>query len=374
MTPINATDYPGPDDATLAAYYAERCTPEESDLIERWRDASPANAVSLEAGRRVWIQAAGSRVAVDTARMLDRFRAAVDGEAVSSVGGVGRRLWGKGMLRQWTGYAVATTGAILSIALAAFVHGRMTVPTAPHAVQRYSTTAGQRATVTLANGTEVLLGPATTLAVNPSVSNTGMTVVLTGQARFTVTPHSGALFLVRTGNAVARVLGTRFFLRRYATDRTSRVTVTDGRVSLHSSQSATLPDSGVVLTAHTFGVVDDSGRIHVTPNLIVADDTAWTTGRLVFRNTPARDVLLDVSRAYGVDIQLADSALAEYPLTWSVSMTDSSLNEVLDVLATVLHAHVVRSGRTVTLVSGQPPSSKPLLPHHPFTSELQYGR
>lgn len=279
--------------------------------------------------------------------------------------------WAFGEMLRISAIAVAT----LVVLFIAGIAIRRATPTTSHAAAQariYATRAGQRAVVTLSDGSQVTLAPATTVRTSVSAETQAMMVRVDGEALFHVVHRSNAPFTVETRNAVTRVLGTQFVVRQYAADRLSQVVVTDGRVSLHSVQ---YPNAvGTVMAAHTLGTVDDSGRVTVAPNIAVDDYIAWTTGQLVFKKAPVRDIVADLGRAYGVEITLGDSTLAQHTLTWSIPVAHMTLAGALDALTGILDAHVVRLGNTLTIVPGQATRTRP---HHRdslITQEHTYGQ
>ena len=54
-----------------------------------------------------------------------------------------------------------------------------------------------------------------------------------------------------------------------------RVVVTDGRVAVRGA------GLDAILTNRMLGIIDDSGRVSVTPNINIDDYSALTSGRLV---------------------------------------------------------------------------------------------
>jgi transmembrane sensor len=179
---------------------------------------------------------------------------------------------------------------------------------------------------------------------------------------------------VQTGNAVARVLGTTFMVRQYATDQVARIVVADGRVSLQGVRGGAIVGKSTVLASSTLGTVDDSGNVQVTPQIAVEDYTSWTTGRLVFRDTPACDVVAELGRAYGVDIRIADSALAAHVLSWKVALAQRSLADVLQPLVDILDAHSVRAGGGIIIVPGRAASVRPADPNFLYKLESRHGK
>jgi transmembrane sensor len=254
----------------------------------------------------------------------------------SPVPGAGfRRHHGSGAWRGWAGGAIAA--ATLVVAVLSFVwHERgerhVTPESAP--VHTYATSVGQRATVTLSDGTRVTLAPATTLRVPSDFGRASRAVVLDGQGYFDVAHVTGAPFVVRAGRTTARVLGTAFDVRHYANDAAVQVVVTSGKVEM-------APRTGhptVLLTAGTMGrTTSDSTATATAVN--DADYTAWRDGRLVFRDAPVAEVLKTVGRWYGIDARLADSSLGQGALTATFdfkSMTNAvtALEVLLDATAT----------------------------------------
>jgi len=275
--------------------------------------------------------------------------------------------------RRQVGLAVALCGVV-----GAMLWGRAHRTSRPDMVRTYVSAPGRLTTVQLASGVQAILGPATTMSVVVGASDRQTTVSLVGQAYFTVHAKDRAPFTVRAGHAVARVLGTTFLVRRYATDHAARVIVADGKVSVRGVQNlareSTVTDSGAIMGTRTIGIVDDSGHVRVTPNITVEDYTDWTTGRLVFRQTPVQDIAAELSRAYGVDIRLTDSTLSRRALTWTISIPQLTLADVLDALTGVLNAHVTQSGKIITIVPGRPGAAKPAGARTPYILESQYGR
>jgi transmembrane sensor len=243
-------------------------------------------------------------------------------------------------------------------------------------VRTYATAVGQQATVTLADGSRALLGPATTLSVRSDSPNAGLDLHVIGQAMFTVAHNQKRPFRVHVGNAVARVLGTTFLVRQYAADRLTSVVVTEGRVSLQGVRDHAGISDSKVLTANMLGTVNDSGQVLVLPNVAVEDYTGWTRGQLVFHKTLVRDAVIELGRAYGVEIRVSDSSLAAQTLNCTVLVAQQSLEDVLEPLSVALDAHAVLTGRVITLVPGRVAPPRSVNPRSPYTSKPEgaYGR
>jgi transmembrane sensor len=242
----------------------------------------------------------------------------------------------------------------------------------PVPAQVYVTAPGQQSIVTVAKGTQAVLAPGTKMTVS-STASAGTVVAVVGQVLFTIEHQTAAPFVVQAGAATARVLGTTFLVRRYPTESATRVVVVSGRVGIAPTLGTSHRGAAAVLDAGTLGVVDDSGRIDVTPHIVIEDYTAWTAGRLVFRQTPVRDIVAELSRTYGVDIQLVDSTLAKRAFTWTVPVARLTLDGALDALVSALDAHVSRKGSVIWIAPGSV-TTAPTRAHPPYTPETHYGR
>jgi ferric-dicitrate binding protein FerR (iron transport regulator) len=96
--------------------------------------------------------------------------------------------------------------------------------------------------------------------------------------------------------------------------------------------------------------VDSVGRITVRRNVDLSRYLGWTQGALVFNDTPLRDAVRDVERAYDVRVTIADSDLAVKLVT--ASFARQSIDEVLEEITHVVGAHYERTGRRVVIRRG----------------------
>jgi transmembrane sensor len=235
--------------------------------------------------------------------------------------------------RRWLAPIVS---AALTVAAALLVATIVRVPrpatTGGHA---YVTVPGQRESVTLSDGTQLSLAPASRLTVSADYGVSRRDVALEGEAYFVVAHDGRRPFAVHVRNAIAQDIGTRFSVRSYPETPTVRVVVADGAVAL----------DGKTLTRDMLGEVDAGGRTTVTTGIDTAAYLAWTRGELVFRRATLRDVAPDLSRWYGVDIRLADPSLDSLMVT--TSFKDESLDEALTSLAASLRVSVARHGSVV---------------------------
>jgi hypothetical protein len=73
---------------------------------------------------------------------------------------------------------------------------------------------------------------------------------------------------------------------------------------------------------------------------------------LVFDHVLLRDVVRELIRAYGVDIRIADMALAVQPVGIDVSVSEQRIGDVLALLGEVTRSHYTYDGKMYVIVPG----------------------
>lgn len=338
----------------LDRYCAGRLSPAEADALDAWFVEHPEWRKKLPVLREALTQAVPAAVAPDVVRaMAQRMLAADDrGAARHSIDRPHTKsriaIPAPRMRSTWQRWGIVGAGAVAAILIAALSPTFRTLvrrSSASVAPRHYAVGRAQSATIQLTDGSTVVLAPETRLTYTTDAHGARI-VTLDGEAFFTVVPHAGRPFLVRTGRATTRVLGTAFDVRHYPTDRETHVAVTTGKVVV---AGATAAHPSVTLVAGTVGVVTDSTAI-LTSTDSASRYTAWTSGMLVFHNVATTEILAALSRWYGYEFRVADSAITAQSVTATFSTRSSS--EALDNLKILLNVELTIDGDVVTLRAG----------------------
>ncbi|MCR5879461.1 FecR family protein [Phenylobacterium sp. J367] len=123
-----------------------------------------------------------------------------------------------------------------------------------------------------------------------------------GEAFFEVAHDASRPFVVEADGARIRALGTKFDVRRE--NGAVNVTLLQGAVRVSPASGA----QPVVLAPNQQAVVQRSGPIR-TAAADAARTTSWTTGRLMFRQTPLASAIAEVNRYSDREVVLSDPAL-----------------------------------------------------------------
>ncbi len=227
--------------------------------------------------------------------------------------------------------------------------------------QHVVTAVGERRVLPLADGSAVVLGPASTLDVPAGYGGAARRVHLTGEAYFRVVHDDQRPFEVAAGDAIVHDVGTAFVVRAGGTPgQPVDVAVTTGVVRLQAAGPASpgTERDGVLLRAGDRGRVAaatsgaPAAAAVVARGADVGSDTAWTTGHLVFRDAPLGDVAGALRRWYGIDLRFADSAVAQRHLT--ATFAGESTGAVLHVIELATGARLDRHGDTVVVREAAP--------------------
>jgi transmembrane sensor len=325
---------------------SDESTPEERTAFEAWLAESPDRRELLatlveqrDAGKRFDVNAAWRAVAARTVQSASPTPAATP---VARLDRHRRRTVRFGTLQR-------LAAAIVLVVLGGFAAWRMhwvlPNPAATREVAWHETSAprGAHATITLADGSLVLLNAGSTIRYAADSASGPRDVYLTGEAYFTVTHDATRPFRVHAARATVQDVGTKFVVRAWGGTLDAIVVVTQGAVAL--TRDGTPSSDTAQLTAGMLGRVGASGPV-VTRRVDVAKYTAWTEGRITFDDATLAEAVPTIERWYDVEIVVTDTALARHRV--SAEFRDESLGDVLNALSVALNADVRREGRKVT--------------------------
>jgi transmembrane sensor len=236
-----------------------------------------------------------------------------------------------------------------------------------HRYPLFSTDIGERRSITLADGSTVDLNARSRLRVEFSKSERRVEL-LDGQALFQVAKDKARPFIVHSGDATVRAVGTQFDV--YRKDSGTTITVLEGRVAVYSSaevepmSSASAPAIPSGAPQHTASVssassttsnaagesahvpfnaelADPSGagaiflsageQVTVTPDgagtavpqhADITAATAWMQRKLIFEGSKLSDVVAEFNRYNRRQLVIEDPRLKDFEISGVYSSTD----------------------------------------------------
>lgn len=205
----------------------------------------------------------------------------------------------------------------------------------------HATGIGQRATLDLADGSRVELGPDSALDVDLR-ADARRVHLRRGQAHFQVAADPLRPFVVRAGAAEVRALGTGFDVNLLGDEVV--VTVTEHAVEVAAG-------TGTPRVLHAgWQLSCDGSRLSPGRQVDLDGATAWRRGRLVFDEAPLGQVLRELARYRRGRMLLMDPDLGALPVSAVIDTADAAA--ALDHLAASLPIRL-RDLPGVTLISGR---------------------
>lgn len=184
-----------------------------------------------------------------------------------------------------------------------------------------STPAGTTTTVTLSDGTQVLLSANSRLTYDKDFTDKKREVSLVGEARFSVAKEANRPFIVRTEQIQTQVLGTVFDVKAYP-QTPPDVTLYEGKVEVSlNGKSPRKMQPGEQAT------ISKEGKLQLAQ--ASADQGKWTEGEFAFDNKKLIDVMIAIASWYNISAVCQHSRLLEERIYFHMER----VKEVKDVLA-----------------------------------------
>ncbi|UVL92773.1 FecR family protein [Pseudomonas siliginis] len=222
-------------------------------------------------------------------------------------------------------YAVAAS--VLAVALGLGLFSGLNHPGGYRA--EFATAPGERKHVALPDGSVIDLNSRSRLQVRYE-QDRRVIELSAGEAMFSVEHDASRPFIVEAGSGRVTVTGTRFDVRRDATQ--TRVAVEQGTVKVQGSAA---PDNQFInLTAGLGTAVDAQGKVLPAYAVNPAQLTAWRNGKLVFNNASLSEVAAEVSRYRDKPLTVSQPNVASLRLT-SVFKSDDT-DALLKALPSIL--------------------------------------
>lgn len=165
---------------------------------------------------------------------------------------------------------------------------------------------GVKSTVTLPDGTTVLLNGGTSLAyVSSTFGLKERRVILNGEAFFDVKHNEKVPFIVSSGVTQVKVLGTRFNVEAYHADECVKVTLESGKVCMKIAEAG----EECVLVPNQQAIYDKTSHELVRQTVNVNEVVSWRNDEMFFNDTPLEEIVKKLERRFNVHIVIQSEEL-----------------------------------------------------------------
>ncbi|MRX68511.1 FecR family protein [Flavobacterium resistens] len=189
---------------------------------------------------------------------------------------------------------------------------------------------GKRFKLQLSDGTVVSLNSGTTLRYPEQFGINGTrNIYLTGEAFFEVAKDKSHPFIVHANQANIEVLGTKFNVSAYPENPTVNGTLLEGSIQMYEAVN---PSNAILLVPNQMATWQNNSKKIVIKEVDPAFYAAWTKGELAFKDTPFSTIAKIIQRTYDVEIINENSDLAKQSFTGTIKISESSVENILDLL------------------------------------------
>lgn len=295
----------------LRRYIRGEVTSEERRKVARWLDEAPANMREFLALRKLY----------DISLWQTDMDVIPERRSVI----LPIRRWAFEMLK------------VAAILIVGFLLAKGMLTTQPEAVtmQTIHVPPGQRAELTLADGTEVWLNSGTTLRFPDRFDADSRQVELDGEGYFSVEYDESRPFAVQAGHYVVHVLGTEFNVKAYHDSPLFETALINGSVEISAPGMA----SDLRLKPDEVASVSD-GKIRVTP-ILDYNYFKWTEGLLCFEDETIESLMAKLELYYDITIDIQRPGLLQHRYTGKFRIKDG-IDHVLRVLQLKHHFSYTR--------------------------------
>lgn len=175
--------------------------------------------------------------------------------------------------------------------------------------------AGKRSQITFSDGTKVWANAGTRLVYPVEFEKDKREIYVDGEIYLDVTRDETRPFVVKTSNLDIKVLGTKFNVTSYNSDKERRVVLVSGSVKVinrdKAKESLLSPSKMYEYIGDNITITDIDTELYIS----------WVDGVYMFNKEPLKNVLTRLSKYYGVDI-VCDNEAAVYLCSGKLNLRD----------------------------------------------------
>ena len=171
---------------------------------------------------------------------------------------------------------------------------------------------GDKATIELPDGTNVVLNSASQLSYLNNFGEKVRRVQLNGEAYFKVAHDEKHAFIVQIGDLEVKVLGTSFNVSAYEDAKDVTVVLLEGKVGVYAQQTSHIMKPGDKIEYNKVTHKITTAQVH--PD----DYIEWTKGNIYFEKESLENIMKTLSRIYDVEIRFDSNKLPNEYFTGTI--------------------------------------------------------
>lgn len=280
------------DEQLLIRFLTHSCTPEDIRSVNQWLDADKANADWLFEMERIWSLKDELRFS-DKSEIEDAYKRFTLSLAKRKNRG-----------RNFSFYSLLKyAAAVVIIGLLGLNLYKMNSQE-PSGENIIEVPKGQRASLTLADGTKVWLNSQSKLTYPTRFSDKERNIRLEGEAFFEVMREEHSPFIVHSPLLAIKVLGTKFNVKAYLSEK-AVVTLNEGKVEVETNDHR----NKITLKPNEQVSYSEEAGLMLEKNIDTKMVKSWIRGEGAFVQQRLDEIVRELERKYNVKISITDPSL-----------------------------------------------------------------
>ena len=192
---------------------------------------------------------------------------------------------------------------------------------------------GAKSTVTLPDGTEVILNAGSVISYDSHYGKNQRSVYLDGEAYFKVTKNKHTPFLVKTTDVTVKAYGTIFNVKCYKGENITETTLLEGSIGVQlnnkkgNKEYMLKPNEQLIYHS---GTDKKNNRLILSKNINTQLYTSWIHDKIQVRSISLKALIVKLQRKYNVTIHIEDKELES--LKFTGILENETIEQILQAL------------------------------------------
>lgn len=297
-------------------------SPEEEQQLLAWFREVESQEDILTFYRQRWHESATKEISEEVQlRMFNQIKERINTDKSTLL--KNNRKQNRRRLLRWGQYAAAILLGVV-VGITSHLYTRQSTTEAKE--YRVEAEKGQRANVTLPDGTKVWLNSHTQLVYTSNYGVKDRVVDLRGEAYFEVAKDKEHRFIVKAGDLDVEALGTTFNVKAYQEDNDVIATLFSGSIrATAGKQSVILSPSQQV----AFSRQRETFIVNNPENIAYA--SMWRDNELAFKGETLNEIAIRMNRLYNVQIEFKSEKIKQF--RFSGVIKNNSLDNVFEIIS-----------------------------------------
>ena len=320
----------------LARYFSGECSSDEKKLIESWMRADPKNEIEIDNLRKIWSVSEVQNKNWNAHGALKKVWERIDKKLPERKPLV---------IRYPVAHIFRYAAVFLIVAVSTLIISKIFLNQSIPVITEVMVSNGTTKKIVFPDNSKVFLDAGSFLTYSDRFGEKLREVSLEGEGYFEITENPHIPFIVHAGDAVIKVIGTKFNVRAWTSSHMVKVVVEEGKVLFCSKDDS--EDNSVIIAKNQLSTLLENGKPQEPQVVDVSQYLGWMNHAMNFHDVPLNEILQQLERWYNVTINIDNKSLLFAPVTINIP-EQRSIEEYLNLIGSIFGLNYEISGKNVT--------------------------